>query len=415
MFKLKKIIGPGFITGAADNDPSGIATYSQTGAQFGYSQLWTALYCVPFTIVIQEMCTRISIVTKKGITTTLSEHYNNYLVYFMTIVFFVANIVNIGADLNAVAECLQLLIGFNFYFWLFFISIVILLLEIFLSYKIYSKILYFFAFFVVCYVIVGLMSSEDWKKVFINTIIPYFSFNNEYFLNIIAVIGTTISPYMFFWQPAQQIEEIKNDHNSGQVIIKNKSKEIQYMRYDTIIGMVTSNLIMFFIILSAATILNKHGITNIETASDAAKALEPLAGKFSEIVFSIGIISLGLLTIPILAASSSYVFCEAFDKRCGLNEKFKKARYFYSVIILVVLSGLLVNLTGIKPFKMLYYAAALNGIIAPILIAIITLIASNKKIMGNKVNSIFSNVISWSLTFILTFFSIVLIYNLLKK
>jgi NRAMP (natural resistance-associated macrophage protein)-like metal ion transporter len=401
MKKVKKIFGPGFTTGASDNDPSGIATYSQAGAQFGYGQLWTAIFTLPFLIVVQEMCTRISIVSKKGLATLLRENYHKSIAYFTCFVLAIGNTVNIGADLNAMAECASLILNLNFYVYLFFFVFLTLALEIFVPYKKYSKILLFFSFFLILYIFVVFRTEQDWKAIMINTILPTLKMNKDYLLNIIAILGTTISPYMFFWQSEQHMEEMKIKCKTQKLKKIKKSEEIKGMRVDTVTGMFISNIFMFFIIIVSSATLHVHGITNIESASQAAKALEPIAGNFASIIFAVGVIALGLLSIPVLAGTTAYVFSEVFIKKKGLDNKFHQAKFFYIVIIISVVVGLCTNFIPIKPFKMLYYSAVINGALAPILIFIIILLANNKKIMGKKSNGVFSNVVSGLLILLL--------------
>lgn len=412
--KTKKIFGPGFITGMSDNDPSGIATYSQSGAHFGYSQLWLSIYTLPLLIVVQEMCARISLVSKKGIITLLRENYHKSLVYFTSIILLIANSINIGADLNAMAECSNALINIHFYFYLLFFSIITILLMIFLNYKKYSKILVFFSIFLMAYIFIPFVTKQDMTLIIKNFFIPNIQMNKDFLLNLVAIIGTTISPYMFFWQPEQTLEEIKLKHKTQKVKPTDLKDEMKGMREDTISGMSISNIFMFFIIIVTAATLHANGIMNVESADQAAKALEPILGTYAFLIFSIGIISQGLLSIPILAGSSAYVCAEALRKKKGLDNKFSEAKFFYITIILAVLIGFIVNLTSLKPFKMLYYSAAINGILTPILIFVIMLIANNKKIMKRKSNGTFANVLS-SLLIILTSISIVLFFVFLFK
>lgn len=413
--KLKKIfthLGPGFITGASDDDPSGIATYSQTGAQFGYSQLWTALFSFPFQTVIQEMCGRIGMVTGKGISGVIRKHYAKPVLYFAVSLLFVANTINIGADLGAMASSAQLLVNLPFILWLIPLAILTLFLEVFISYKVYAKFLKYLTFSLFAYIIVAFVVKINWLHVLSSTVVPTISPNKAYLFNFIAILGTTISPYLFFWQTGEEVEEEVEFHKiraMGKGVPKVNAIDIRAMRKDTIVGMFFSNLIMFFIITTAAATLFANNIHTVDTAADAARALQPIAGNFSFILFATGIIGTGLLAVPVLAGSASYAISEAFGWREGLYRKFKTAHGFYAVIIAATIVGILVNFTNIPPFKMLYYTAILNGIIAPPLMVLILLISSNPEIMGKYTNSKFSNYMGVTITAVMSIASALLL------
>lgn len=412
--KLFKKLGPGFITGASDDDPSGIATYSQTGTLFGYSQLWTALFCLPFMTVVQEMCGRIGLVTGRGIAGVMRKHYAKPVLYLAVCLLLVANTINIGADLGAMASAGEMLLGIPFIFWLIFMTIITLVLEVFVSYKLYARFLKYLTFSLFAYFITVFVVKQDWSKILISTLIPHIAFTKEYFLNITALLGTTISPYLFFWQAGEEMEEEvekKKLRVMGQGTPDISFRDVKSMRLDTIMGMFFSQLVMFFIILTTASTLNVHGITNIETATQAADALRPFAGNFAYLLFAAGIIGTGLLAVPVLAGSASYAISEAFGWREGLYRKFNRAHGFYGVITIATLVGLLVNFIGIKPFQMLYYTAVINGIIAPILLIGILLIVNNKLIMGKYVNSFFSNVLGVVITCVMILSSVLLLIS----
>lgn len=406
--KVKRLfsrLGPGFITGASDDDPSGIATYSQTGAQFGYSQLWTAPFSFPFMATIQEMCGRIGMVTGKGLSGVIRIHYTRKVLYLAVTLLLVANTVNIGADLGAMASAGQLLINVPFVLLLLPITTLTLLLEIFVSYKVYAKFLKYLTFSLFAYVVTVFVVKQNWQQLTLSTILPTFSLNRAYLLNIIAILGTTISPYLFFWQADEEVEEEVEFHKiraMGKGVPKFNKIDIRQMRYDTIIGMFFSNLVMFFIIATTASTLSTHGISDIKTASDAALALKPIAGNFAFVLFAAGIIGTGLLAVPVLAGSASYAISEAFGWKEGLYRRFKQAHGFYGVISIATVIGLLVNFTNISPFKMLYYTAILNGLIAPPLMVLILLISNNPKIMGKYTNSLLSNSLGWLITLVMT-------------
>lgn len=399
--KIFKILGPGFITGASDDDPSGIGTYAQTGAQFGYTQLWTAFFSTPFMSVIQEICGRIGLVTGKGLAGVIRIHYPQSVLYFAVLLLVVANTVNIGADLGAMASSGQMLFNVPFIFWLIGMTVLTLLLEVFVSYKVYVRFLKYLAFSLFAYIIAAFIIKQDWGKIAYSTLIPHLSLSKEYVMNIVAILGTTISPYLFFWQASEEVEEEVENHKlraMGQGVPHVSKKDVRKMRADTFVGMFFSNVVMFFIITTTASTLHVHGIFEIETATQAAQALKPLVGDAAYLLFAAGIIGTGLLAVPILAGSASYAVSEAFGWKEGLYRKFRQAHGFYGVIIIATVIGLLVNLTPIKPFQMLYYTAILNGIIAPPLMVLLMLISNNKKIMGEYTNSFSINILGVIIT-----------------
>lgn len=413
-----KKLGPGFITGASDDDPSGIATYSQTGALFGYSQLWTALFTTPLMTSVQEMCGRIGLVTGKGLAGVIKEHYSIPILYVSVFLLLLANTINIGADLGAMAASGQLVFNIPFPILLLSFTFITLFLEIFISYKLYSKFLKYLTLSLLSYVIVVFIVKQDFPKILSSTFIPTLSFSKDYLLNIVAILGTTISPYLYFWQASEEVEE---EVKEGKLRVMGRgqprvtTKDIKEMRIDTVIGMLFSNLIMFFIIATAASTLFVHNIKNIETATDAALALRPLAGDFAFILFALGIVGTGLLAVPILAGSASYALSESFGWREGLYRKFAKAHGFYAVIIIATVVGLVVNFIGIQPFSLLYYTAVLNGIVSPPLLLIILLIGNNKKIMGDRTNNKTLNILGFTTLSIMTIASLALIFSLWIK
>jgi NRAMP (natural resistance-associated macrophage protein)-like metal ion transporter len=404
--KIKKffgLMGPGVITGAADDDPSGIATYSQTGAQFGYGQLWTAVFMLPFQVAVQEACARIGAVTGKGIASVVNTHYSKKVLYAVVLLVLVANTINIGADIGAMAAAAHLIIPINFVILTLVFTVSILLLEIFTSYKVYSKILKWLCISLFAYPVTVFIVSQPWLTLLKATVIPHIELNFQFLFIITGVLGTTISPYMFFWQASEETEEERKEHllvgngipNIGKKFIKN-------LRIDNFAGMLFSEIGTWSIIVVTATVLNAHGITNIKTAADAAKALEPLvstfpnAGYIAKVIFAVGILGLGFLSIPILAGSAAYAFAEAFNLKEGLNQKLKKAHGFYGVITIATLIGLIINFVGIDPIKALVFAAVINGVVAVPLILIIGLIAKNKQIMGEYKSGWLSNILVWA-------------------
>ena len=410
-------IGPGFITGAADDDPSGVATYSQTGSIFGYSQLWLALFTFPFMIVIQQMCGRIGMVTGKGLAGVIRANYSKLVLYFAVSLLVVANTINIGADLGAMAASAQMLLGLPFLFWLLLMTGFIIVLEVFVTYKTYSKILKYLALTLFAYVFTAFIVKLDWAIIVKNTVLPHIQFSKDYLLNIVAILGTTISPYLFFWEASQEVEEAIVDDKIQDIGVGTPAvsrKNVADMNWDTIIGMFFSQAIMFFIIITTAATLHAKGITNIGTASEAAEALRPVAGNLAYLLFAAGIIGTGLLAVPILAGSSAYAVAETTGLKAGLSKRAGRAPGFYGVIAASTLIGMSISLLGIDPIKALYYAAVLNGLAAPPLMVLIILIANNKNIMGKFVNKRISNIAGWMIVLIMAIAGILLIIDLLK-
>jgi len=401
-----RILGPGLITGAADDDPSGIATYSQTGAQFGYGQLWTALFMLPFQAAVQEACARIGLVTGKGIAAVVKDTYGKKVLYPVVLLIVVANTINLGADIGSMAAAASLIIPVNFVIFILLFTALILTLEIFTSYYLYAKILKWLALTLLAYPLTILIVHLPWTTVIRATFIPHFEFSFAFLFIITGVLGTTISPYMFFWEASQEVEEEKVHHMFRRAAKPKVSwKNIRSMRMDNTIGMIVSEVATWCIIVVCAATLHQHGITNIATSADAAKALEPLvhsfpnAGYVAKVIFSVGIIGLGLLAIPVLSGSASYAVAEAFSWHEGLNLKLKQAHGFYGVITIATCVGLLINFIGIDPIKALVITAVINGIVAVPLIFLVINIAVNKKIMGEYKSKWLSNILVW-ITFI---------------
>lgn len=399
-------MGPGIITGAADDDPSGIATYSQTGAQFGYGQLWTALFTLPLTVAIQEASARIGQVTGKGIVAVIKEQYTPKIAVIVVALVLIANTVNIGADLGAMAAAAQLVLPLNFVFLTLFFTAFILTLEIFTSYKTYARILKGLTLALLSYVITAFIVHVPWPVLLKATFVPHVEFNFAFLFVITGVIGTTISPYMFFWEANEEVEEEREKHlirKDGKPRIGRK--RIQSMRVDNFLGMFASNVVTWCIIVTTATVLNGHGVKNIATSADAAKALEPLvttfphAGFIAKIIFALGVVGLGLLAVPILSGSASYAVAEAFNWEAGLNLKLERAHGFYGVMTVATLVGVAINFIGIDPIKALVVTAVINGVVAVPLIFFIARIASDGAIMGKYKSGALSNAFVW-LTFV---------------
>jgi len=400
--ELLKIAGPGIITGAADDDPSGIATYTQTGAQFGYGQLWTALLVLPMLIAVQEACARIGAVTGKGISAVVKERYSKKVLYGMLALVVVANTINLGADLGAMGAAAQLIVPVNFTLLVLFFTALILILEIFTDYRTYARILKWLCVTLFSYVITVFLVHEPWGTILRATFVPHLEFTPGFFFIITGVIGTTISPYMFFWEASEEVEEEKSKnmiHNGKPAVTK---LFIKRLRIDNFLGMVSSQIAAWCVIVVGATVLNHNGITHIDSAAQAAKALEPLvrtfphAGFLAELIFAIGIIGLGLLAVPVFSASASFALSEALNWESGLNLKLKRAHGFYGVITIATLLGLMINFIGINPMQALVVTAVINGVIAVPLIFLIARIARNQEIMGEYRSGVLSNVLVWT-------------------
>lgn len=407
-------LGPGFITGAADDDPSGIATYSIAGAQFGYKLSWLSFWLIPMMISVQEMCGRIGIVTGMGLTGVIKKYYSKKLLFFTVSLLFIANTINIGADLGIMAACLKMIMGMSFYFWLLIVVVITVSMEIFLSYKSYFNYLKWMSLSLLVYMITALIVKQDWRSIAYYTLIPHVEFNLTFLITMVGFLGTTISPYLFFWQTSQEVEEEIKKGKIGDFCEKVHfcKKEIKYMRKDTSVGMIFSELITFFIILTTTATLHNNGIFNIETPQQAALAIRPLAGNFAYLLFTIGILGIGLQSIPILAGGVAYVFAEAFGFKEGLSKKFFEAKAFYGIICLATLVGVVFNLIGVNPIKYLYYAAVINGIIAVPLIPIIIKLADNPQIVGKNRTPRSLRLIGW-LTFCLMGMAVILmLWNL---
>ena len=407
-----KSLGPGLITGASDDDPSGIGTYSQTGAQFGYTQLWIAIFTFPLMTAVQEICARIALHTGRGLAEVIREHYPKPILYVSVLLLFIANTINIGADLGAMAASCQSLLSFPFFIWLAALTLLSILLEIFVSYKQYARLLRFLTLSLFAYVLVAFVVSQEWRQVLYSTIIPTLQFNKDYTLNLVAVLGTTVSPYLFFWQAAQEVEEDIDSGKTTKDARKGVSKtELKWMRTDVTAGMLFSNLVMWFIIITTASTLFRHGITDIDSAPKAAEALRPIAGRFASVLFAAGIVGTGLLAVPILAGGSAYAMAETFTWREGLYLKLRQAWGFYGVIAFSTMLGAAMNFLGINPIKALYYTAIINGLVAPPLLWLIMLIGNNRKIMNDKVNGRTSNILGWFTTIAMTMAAVALLWT----
>ena len=380
-------LGPGLITGAADDDPSGISTYSVTGAAFGYAPLWTALFSFPLMVAVQLMCARLGMVTGRGLASNLRRNYPRGILWTACALLIVANIVNIGADLGGMAEATGMMTGVSQYIWTPIFAVLIISLLFWTSYSRIARIFKWLTLILFAYIIAAFLAHPDWGAVLRSTFVPHIQWSSKYLAAFVGILGTTISPYLFFWQASQEVEE---DRKIGRRTIREREgatdKELRKSRTDVLTGMFFSNLVMYFIILTTAATLHSQGKTSIDTAQQAAEALKPLAGNFAYLLFTLGLIGTGMLGVPVLAGAAAYAISEARVWRGTLEDKPRMAKKFYAVVAVSMLVGLLLNFVGIHAVRMLFLAAVLNGVLAPPLIVLVVLLTSNKKVMGKRVN-----------------------------
>ena len=402
-----KVIGPGLVTGASDDDPSGIATYSQAGAQFGLSTLWTSILAFPLMAAIQQMCARIGLVTNQGLTGTLKKHYPRPVLYLMLLFSFPAIIMNIGADIAGMGAVGNLLFpSIDATFFSVFFTILLLGLIIYLPYTKIAAVLKYLCIVMLVYFIVPFLYKQDFTLILSSTFIPTIRFDKDFIAILVGILGTTISPYLFFWQASVEVEEMK--HKKTHLIVNKRI--IDEMKQDVDFGMTFSGLVMYFIILTTGTVLFAGGVHQIDTVEQAAAALKPLAGDMAYLLFAIGIIGTGLIAIPVLSGSLSFIVTEAFGWEQGLDKKFHEAKGFYVIIAISLILGLSLNYIGISPIKALIYTAILYGITAPVLIAIILHISNNKKILGKYTNGGLTNILGGLALVIMTLAAGLLLY-----
>jgi len=382
--KVLQVLGPGLITGASDDDPSGIATYSQAGAQFGYSMCWVMLFTWPLMAAIQEISARIGRVTGKGIAANLREHYSVWLLRPIIALLLAANFINLGADLGAMGDALRLLIGGPRGLYVVLFAAACTTLEIFSSYERYVKVLKWLTLSLFAYVAVALIVHVPWGEVAYRTIVPQIIWQQDYIVVIVAVLGTTISPYLFFWQASEEAEEERIDPAAHPLVERPQEaqSEIRRIEIDTYVGMGLSNLVAFFIIVTTAATLHAHGVTDVQTSEQAAEALRPIAGEFAFIVFALGILGTGLLAVPVLAGSSAYALAEAMQWRAGLSRAPQDAKRFYATIVGGTVIGIGINFVNIDPIKALFWTAVINGVVAVPLMVVMMVMTMQPKIMG---------------------------------
>ena len=418
--RFLRMLGPGVITGAADDDPSGIATYSQTGAQFGFGQLWTALYQVPLLLAVQEACGRIGAVTGKGLAGVIKDHYARKILIGVVVLVAVANTINIGADIGAVAAAAQLVVHVPFWVLAGGTTLLLVVSEVVVTYKTYAKWLKWLALALLSYPATTFIVKQPWKEILYATVVPHIEFTFAFFFIITGVFGTSISPYMFFWQASEEVEE---ERAVGMPVSRKDGmphlprRFIRDMRIDTLVGMVSAELAQWFIIITTATVLFTHGVKTINTAADAAKALEPLvqsfpnSGQVAKDLFAVGVVGLGLLGIPVLAGSAAYALAEAFGWKEGLSKKFRQAKGFYGVIIVSMVIGLLLNFVGIDPFRALVFTAVFNGVAAVPLLYLIARINESEEILAGQRGGAWSRVFVWMTFGVMALSAVALLYT----
>jgi len=399
VLRLLGVLGPGLVTGAADDDPSGIATYSQVGAQFGYSMGWTMLFSYPLMAAIQEIAARIGSTTGHGIAANLRKHYPRWLLDVVVLALLGANVINLGADIAAMGDAAALILPGPMQLWIVVITVLSFTAEAWLSYARYAAVLKWVTLSLFAYVATVIVAHVQWSEALVGAVLPKMSGGAAAATALVAVLGTTISPYLFFWQSSQEVEELhRRNHKALCIAPRAAGPELKRIRIDTLVGMGFSNLIALIVIVAVAATLHAHGIRNIDSSVQAAQALAPIAGRFASVVFAAGIVGTGLLALPVLAGSAGYAVGEAFRWRTGLDNKPRAARAFYGVIAGATLMGVVLAFSPINPMKALYWAAVVNGVLAAPLMAVMMLVSSNPKIMGRLVISWRMRIAGWTAT-----------------
>ena len=391
-------LGPGLITGAADDDPSGISTYSVAGATYGYASLWTALFSFPLMAAVQLMCARLGMVTGRGLASVIRTRYSRWVLWPACALVMIANVFNIGADLGGMADAMQMVTGVRSYYWTPFFTLVIVVLLFWTSYKLIARVFKWLTLVLFAYVLTAFLARPDWWAVLRYTFLPRVEWSQNYLSVLVGILGTTISPYLFFWQASQEVEE---DRAHGKLTLNQRrgstDAELSAARTDVMTGMLFSNVVMYFIILTTAATLHAHGVTSISTAKDAAEALRPLAGPGAYWLFTLGLIGTGMLAVPVLAGSCAYAVAEgARWREASLESRPLKAWRFYAVIAVAMMIGLVLDFAGLNAVKMLFWSAVLNGVLAPPLVVLVVLLTSDKRVMGMRVNSRLMRSLGWT-------------------
>lgn len=405
-------LGPGLITGAADDDPSGIATYSQVGAAYGFGLLWTALLSMPLMAAVQLMCARIGVVAHCGLATVLREYYPRWVLWFACALLLIGNTINIAADLGGMAAATTLLTGIPALWFVPLYTAVILLLLIYASYRTMSRVLKWLSITLFAYVLAAFLAHPDWRTVLRGTVFPHVHYDNTYLLMIVAILGTTISPYLFFWQAAQNAEEEEHlERELGNRPRRAIQRELRTARRDVNAGMFVSNLIMYFIILTTGATLHAAGQTDVQTAEQAAQALRPVAGNAAALLFTLGLVGTGMLAVPVLAGSGAYAIAEAANWRAGMDERARDARHFYGVMVIAMIVGMVLAFSHANAIKLLFWSAVINGLLAPPLIIIILLICNNERVMGKFRNGVGLNILGGAAALAMTVGAVALVLS----
>jgi NRAMP (natural resistance-associated macrophage protein)-like metal ion transporter len=396
------VLGPGLITGASDDDPSGIATYAMAGASLGFATLWTAILTLPFMAAIQFTCAKIGLVSGTGLASVLRQHYSRRPLYIVLVGLVIANTINAGADIGAIAAAINLLVPVPIRFLIVPIALLLLVMQIWCSYRLIAQTFKWLSLSLLAYVGAAILARPHWGEVLKATFIPSFRFDHTYLLMLVAIFGTTISPYLFFWQASQEVEE---EISQGRKQIWERrgatDAELKDAALDINAGMLFCNLIFYFVVLATAATLHAQGKTDIASAAEAAQALRPFAGNAATVLFALGLIGSGIVAVPVLTGSAAYAVAEAMGWEYGLDEKLGRAKHFYAAIALSTLAGMLINFVGINPITALFWTAVINGLLAPPLLAVIMLIANNREVMGDRVNHRLTNVLGWATTLIM--------------
>jgi Mn2+/Fe2+ NRAMP family transporter len=402
--KLGDVLGPGLITGASDDDPSGIATYAQAGAAFGYALSWTLLLTYPLMCAIQMISAEIGRVTGKGIAANMRQYYSPYLLYGLVGLLVLANVINIGADLGAMGAALQLILPGPKWLYVPAFAILIVLLEVFMRYARYVSVLRWLTLSLLAYVATVFVVGVPWGTVAYHLVVPHVEWSAAYFTMVVAIFGTTISPYLFFWQASEEVEDVKEDPAAEPILEAPAQgpKELKRIRLDTMVGMGASNIVALFIVLTTAATLNAHGVTNVETSADAAKALKPIAGNLAFVVFALGIVGTGLIAVPVLAGSAAYALGETLGWRIGLAERARRAPAFYLAIAGATLVGALLNFSPLDPIKALIFSAVVNGVAAVPIMVLIMHMASRREVMGDFALKPWLKTLGWLATAVMT-------------
>jgi len=389
-------LGPGLITGAADDDPSGIGTYTQAGASLGFATLWTAIVTLPLMIVVQHVCAKVGMCSGRGLAGVLHKYYSKALLYPVVAGVVIANTINAGTDIAAISAAINMFIPIPVALMVMPIAAGIVVLQVWGSYATIVKVFKWLTLSLFAYVIAAFLARPDWSAVAYATFVPQFHIDGQFITTLVAILGTTISPYLFFWQASEEVEEEKKEGRRRLAQRKGATEEeFRNEKWDTVTGMIFCNIVFYFVILAAASTLHVAGKTDIKSTAEAAQALEPLAGSLAKVLFAVGLVGAGFLAVPVLTGSAAYAVAETFGWRSGLDEKPRRAKRFYGFIALSTLVGVLIDLIGINPITALFWTAVINGVIAPPLLVVVMLVSNNKRVVGERTNGVWTNVVGW--------------------